>query len=422
MPEADAPRARRIYTLVILTLVSSVSLMDRTVMAILQEPIRHEFHLSDSQIGLMTGLVFALAYAVVSLPFGVLADRVERSRLLAACLAFWSVMTAVCALTGNFAQLLAARLALAMGEAAGHPATVSMVSDLFPARRRATALGVYNLAIPIGASCALVGGGVIAAAHGWRTALLAAAVPGFILMLVLLLTVRAPARRTREGLIAPPPPVREVIAYVRTQRALVQIIIAMTISQLVVNAAGNWSASFFVRYHHMDLRETGLALALINAVAGIVGLLSSGLLADRIGRRDPRRVLWLIGGTMLLTLPILVFAFLVGDPTLALVSFGVYLVVAYLSVPAAVSVTQNLAGAARRSTVAALVVTMTSLLGSGLGPLAAGVASDLLKPYAGAESLRWAMLGISGLSAWAALHVLAATRTYREDLARAEAA
>jgi predicted MFS family arabinose efflux permease len=392
------------------------------VMSILQEPIRQEFHLSDSQIGLMTGLVFALAYSVVSLPFGVLADRVERSRLLAACLAFWSVMTAVCAFAGGFVQLLAARLALGMGEAAGGPSAVSMVADLFPARRRATALGIYNLANPIGTSCALVGGGVIAAAYGWRIAFLAAAVPGLVLALVLVLTLRAPPRRTRDGLVAQPPPVREVIAFVRTQRALVQVVIAMTISQLVVNAAGNWSASFFLRYHHMNLREAGLALALINALAGVVGMLSSGLLADRIGRRDPRRVLWLIGGAMLLTFPLLVFAFLIGDPTLALASFGIYLVVAYLSVPAALSVTQNLAGAARRSTVAALVVTMTSLLGSGLGPLAAGVASDLLRPYAGAESLRWALLGISGLAAWAALHVLAAMRTYREDLARAEAA
>ncbi|HEY3696172.1 MFS transporter [Phenylobacterium sp.] len=421
MPAAEQSNIRKIYALVLLTLVASVSLMDRTVMVILQESIRHEFHLSDSQIGLMNGLVFSVAYAAVTLPFGVLADRVERSRLLAVCLAFWSATTAVCGLAGNFLQLLAARLAVGAGEAAGHPATVSMVSDLFPAKRRGTALAVYYLSVPIGAGAALVGGGLIAGAYGWRTAFVAAAIPGFLLALLLAFTLRAPPRRTAQGATAKPPPLREVLAFVLTQRALVQMIIAMTISALAAAAVGAWAASFFLRYHDMSVREVGLVLGPLNAVAGVVGMLASGLIADRIGRRDPRRALWLIAGAMALHSPALVIAFTMHEQSFILAGFGLYLAIHYLSIPAALAATQNLAGAARRSTVAALVVMSTTLLGSGLGPLVTGVASDLLKPYAGAESLRWAMLGVSLLGFWSALHVLAALRTYREDLVRAEA-
>ena len=157
-PAAGA--GRKIYGLSLLTLGGGMSILDRTIAGILQEPIRHEFHLSDSALGLMTGLAFALPYLFVTIPSGLMADRVERSRLIAACLAFWSLMTVLCGLVTSFPQLVAARMAVALGEASNGPAAQSMIADMFSQRRRSTALGVHMLAIPVGATLAyMVGGG-----------------------------------------------------------------------------------------------------------------------------------------------------------------------------------------------------------------------------------------------------------------------
>lgn len=428
-PDTDerltAPRepsnARKAWLLVLLALVASVSIMDRTVIAVLQEPIRHEFNLSDTQLGLLTGFAFSIAYTLISLPFGVIADRVERSRLLAACLAVWSLMTALCGVAGNFVHLLAARFAVGMGEAAGAPSTVSMVSDIYSAKRRGTALAVYYLAIPFGSTVAMAVGGLIAAAHGWRAAFYAAAAPGLILSLLLVLTTRAPARRNAGGAAVKPPPLKEVLAFVGRQKSLIQMIVAVSIGQLVVNAVSSWAPAFFIRYHGMSVREVGLVLGPLSGLVGIVGMMSSGVLADRLARADLRRSLYLIIAALTLMTPALLIAFAMDSMWSALAGFMLYLLISFLWVPAAQAVTQGLAGASRRATVAALVLTSTSFVGSGLGPLLTGAVSDLLKPYAGADSLRWSMLGFSLLGFWGAAHVLLAMRTYREDLARAEA-
>jgi predicted MFS family arabinose efflux permease len=421
MAPAEPSNARKLYTLILLALAASVSNADRTVIGVLQEPIRHEFHLSDTQLGLVTGMSFALAYSLISLPFGVLADRVERSRLLAGCMAIWSVMTAVCGLAGSFVQLLMARFAVGAGEAAGAPATISMVSDIYSTKRRGTALAVYYLAIPIGSTAAMAAGGLIAEAHGWRAAFLAAAVPGLVLSLLIVLTLRAPPRRTALGAAVKAPPLREVIGFIRSQRSLLQLIIAVTIAQLVANAIGTWAPSFFIRYHDMSVREVGLVLGPVSGAVGVVGMLASGALADWLGRGDLRRTLGMIVGALLLLTPALVLAFAMKGVVSALAGFSLYLLLSYLVMPATMAVTQSLAGPARRATVAALVLTTTSFMGSGMGPLLTGATSDLLRPYVGADSLRWSMLAFSLLGIWAALHVVAAMRTCREDLARAEA-
>jgi MFS family permease len=331
------------------------------------------------------------------------------------------LMTAACGLAGSFVQLLMARFAVGAGEAAGSPATISMVSDVYSTKRRGTALAVYYLSIPIGSTTAMAAGGLIAEAHGWRAAFLAAAVPGLFLSLLIALTVRAPARRTALGAAAKPPPLREVIGFIRSQRSLLQMIIAVTIAQLVANAIGTWAPSFFIRYHGMSVREVGLVLGPVSGAVGVVGMLASGALADRLGRGDLRRTLGMIVGALLLLTPALVLAFAMKGVVSALAGFSLYLLLSFLMMPATMAVTQSLAGPTRRATVAALVLTTTSFMGSGMGPLLTGAASDLLRPYVGADSLRWSMLAFSLLGIWAALHVVAAMRTCREDMARAEA-
>jgi MFS family permease len=417
----EASTRRKVYILVLITLAATVSLMDRSVMTILQEPVRHEFGLSDSQLGMLTGLGFAAAYAVVGLPFGVIADRVERSRLLAACLAVWSAMTALGALAGGFLSLLASRAAVGAAEAAGAPAAVSMVADLFTARRRGTAMAVYYLSTPVGSLLALLGGGFLAERYGWRAAFVAAGVPGFVLAVVMLLTVKAPPRRNAEGAMVKAPPVREVLRFIVAQRALAHMIVAMTVGLLVVASVGSWSPSFFLRYHRMSLTELGVVLGPVTAGTGMLGMLASGVISDRFARRDPRDALWMIVGALLSMAPgVLLFVSLPG-PLAAVGSFAVYVLITNLWLPAAVAVTQNLAGPSRRGAVAALIMVATGLIGGGVGPLLMGMVSDLLRPLVGEDCLRWAMLGFALLSFWAAAHVLFAMRSYMADLVRAEA-
>jgi predicted MFS family arabinose efflux permease len=414
-----AARGGRFYALLLLTLGSTISIMDRTLTAILQEPIRHEFHLSDTALGLLTGLTFAIPAAIVSVPFGMLADRVERSRLLAACLALWSMATALCGLVGSFGQLVAARMLVAIGEAAGSPASTSMVADLYPRRHRSTAIGFHYMALPVGATLAIGVGGMLAGLYGWRTAFLVAAGPGLLLSLLMLLTMRAPPRGQEAAASVPPQPLREVLAYIGGQRALAHLIVGMTVGQLVVGAIGNWSASFFVRYHHMEVREVAKILAPLSGAAGLIGVFWGGWLSDQAARSDPARAFNVVIGSLVLIVPASLVAVTREGQAVAFGAYGLYLVISYVWMAGVAAMIQNLAGPARRATVWALTTTIVGLLGSGLGPQLTGVVSDLLKPYAGTESLRWALIGFGLTALWAAAHMALARRTYRADVERA---
>jgi MFS family permease len=185
-----APR----YTLFILMLTYSCNVMDRNILTMVLEPIRHEFALSDTQLGLLSGLSFAIFYAVAGLPLGLAADRLNRRNLIFVCLTLWSGMTALCGMAGSFVQLLVARIGVGVGEAGGGPPAMAMISDLFSAKRRATAISAFYLASPLGSLVSFAGGGWLAQHYGWRTAFYAAGVPGLILAAVLILTVREPPR------------------------------------------------------------------------------------------------------------------------------------------------------------------------------------------------------------------------------------
>jgi predicted MFS family arabinose efflux permease len=416
-------RGVAIYSLIVLTLVSTISIMDRTIAGILQEPIRHEFHLTDSQLGLLSGLVFAVPYAVASIPFGLLADRVERTRLVAACLALWSLMTALCGLAGAFVHLVLARIAVAIAEAAGGPAMTSMVADLFPQRRRSTAIGFFHLALPLGTTLSIAVGGAVAGLYGWRAAFLVVSGPGLALALLILLTLRAPPRGgLAEAAVAAPQRLPEVLRFIRRQPSLVHVLIGSIIGQHVAAAMGIWAASFFVRYHGLEVHEVARVLAPLSGATGMFGVLFGGVFADYAARRDPSRAFRVMIAALVLMAPAIVFYLSRQSAAAAFAAYGLYLLISFIWVAGSTAMAQNLAGPSRRASVAAISLTVISLLGSGGGPQLTGVISDLLKPYAGTESLRWALCLCVFLVLWAAAHMWAASRTYLADLARANRA
>jgi MFS family permease len=407
--------------LAMLTAVGACSMIDRTILSTLLEPIKREFALKDAQLGLVAGLGFAVAHALVAVPLGRLADRVNRRNLIAACLLFWTLMTALCGMAGGFVSLLLARMGVGAGEAGGQAASLSTVSDLYPERRRATAVSVYYLSSPIGVMLAGSVGGIVAAAHGWRAALFVAAVPGAAMAVLLPLLGREPPR---EGVAARPAgtvvPFGEVLAFIRSQRALMHLLAGLAVLSFTLSGLGAFAFSFFIRYHHMSLKVLGPIIGLTSGAVGIVVLLASGMTADRLALRDARWRLWMLAVTVAVVTPFVVASFLVSGPA-ALPLYLMNLILMNVWTGPALATSQSLTPAPMRGTVAAIVFVIIGFLGFGLGPLIVGALSDALVPVSGHDSLRWSLILAASLNFWGACHLMLATRTLREDLARVQA-
>jgi predicted MFS family arabinose efflux permease len=407
------------YTLFILMLVYSCNVMDRNVLTMVLEPIRREFALSDGQLGLLSGLVFAIFYAIAGLPLGAAADRVNRRNMIFVCLTLWSGMTALTGMAGNFLQLLGARIGVGIGEAGGGPPAMAMISDLYPARRRATAISVFYLASPLGSMISFAGGGWVAQHYGWRWAFLAAAVPGLVLAAVLILTVREPVRgRMEHGAgVEARPTVGETLRFVLSQRSLVHMIIATTLTVFVVSGIGTWSASFFIRTHGFTQAGIGATMAAVTATTGLVGTLAGGLIVDRLGQGDDRRRCWTLAAATALTAPLIAGWVLLPERQ-AIGFYAAYIMASFIWYGPVHGLCQSLVTVRMRATISAIVNLVSNLLGVGLGSQAIGLLSDRLALSLGAQSLRYAMLAAALVSLWAAAHFLFAARTVRADLKR----
>jgi MFS family permease len=411
---------RRNWMLFVFTLVGICSTTDRGIIATVLEPIKHEFHLTDGQLGVLAGLAFAIAHAVVAIPAGALGDRTSRNKLIAASLLFWSVMTAACGAAQNFIQLFLARMGVGGGEAGGQAATLSSVSDLFPAEKRATAISIYYLASPIGAALAGIGGGLIAGTYGWRWAMMAAAAPGAILCLVLLFCRDVPREATPASSAEKAPGFGEVLRFIGKQRALLHLCAALALITLVVSGQGAFAYSFFIRVHGMNLKEIGPILGTASGVLGIVALLGSGLLADWLAKRDPGMRLWVIVAVIVAVTPLVLLGYLVPQPY-ALPLYLTHILVLAVWLGPGYATVQNLSHPRMRTTIAAIMFVVNNLIGFGLGPVVLGRISDMLAAHLGPEEgLRWALFIGTAVGFWAALHFGLATRTLKAGLARAQ--
>lgn len=409
--------------LILLMLVGVCSTMDRAMAGLLLEPIKKAFSLSDAQLGMVAGLAFALAHAVVSVPAGALADRVNRTRLIASALAVWSVMTALCGLAASFPMLLLARMGVGAGEAGGQSACLSVVSDLFPERQRATAVSIYMVSSPIGGiiSGALIG--VLVASHGWRGAMIAASVPGVVMAVVLVLAGREPPREgLREDVVKTPgPALGEIVGFILSQRALIHLFIGLALVTFTVSALGAFGPSFFIRYHHMKLQQIAPILGAASGVIGVSTMLGSGLMADWLGKRDQRWRLWIVSIALLAMTPFLLGAYMVSGPLALPLYLSNYLILNVWMGPG-LATAQSLTIPKMRSTVAAIMFVVNGLLGFGFGPVIAGALSDALAPRMHAESLRGALVIVTLMNVWAAVHFFLAARSLAAGLARVRTA
>jgi MFS family permease len=403
----------------LITLIYACGNLDRAVISFILEPIRHEFRLTDAQLGVVAGLAFSLGYAITALPIGRLADRVNRRFLILFCLVSWSALTALCGLAANYLQLVLARIGVGAAEAYGS-VNLSLISDLFTARRRATAMAIYSLGAPAGSMLAAIVAGPIAIAYGWRAAVFVAAAPGALLAVLLLLFGREPPREaapaTARSADGQAPGFGETLRFILGQRSLLNMIGGLTLVAFTLSGLNSFAVSFFIRYHGMPQSSVAAVFGPAAIGAALV-MLGAGALADRLGRRDPRFRLWLIAGVQVLAFLLLTIAY--SQPhILALGAFVAAFVLGQVWAGPGYATAQALTPARMRGTSAAIMFMLSNLIGAGAGPVVVGALSDRLTSDVGSDGLRWAMLVVNLVNLWAAVHFFLASRTLKEELGR----
>jgi MFS family permease len=394
----------RYYVLALLTLGYVFNFVDRQVMTILIEPIKMEFGASDTQMGLLSGLAFALFYATLGIPVARLADRWSRRNVLAISMTTWSAVTALCATATGFWHLLLLRIGVGIGEAGGTPPSQSLLADYFPPEKRAFAQGILATAPNIGILVGLFGGALIAEAYGWRSVFLVFGIPGVLLAILIQLTIKEPLKVTASaseegaGLFS-------TLGNIFRLPSFAHIMVGVGFTGIAGYGLGVWSPSFLVRVHNMSLVDAGLYLGLIGVFGGGLGTISSGLLVDRLARRDKRWQLWLPAIGIFLALPTQL-AFLLWpaehrlvmgdvDVPFALVFMALSAVFASFWIAPSYAAVQNLVPQCWRTQASALMLLAINLLGMGLGPLLVGMLSDLLSQF-GDSSVRYGLsIGVS---------------------------
>jgi len=418
-PPAKPSDGYRRYVLAVLVLVYIVNFIDRQVFSILIEPIKADIHLSDTQLGFLGGVAFAFFYTFAGIPIARWADRGNRVTIVTLALVIWSGMTALTSFARGFATLMVARIGVGIGEAGCSPPIHSLISDYFPPERRATALSIYSLGIPIGAAIGTLAGGWIGEYYGWRTAFLVVGLPGLLIAVLVKLTVREVPRGHSEGVSVPTEQTESVGGVIRFMwglKSFRHLSLAGSLHAFVGYGVGLFLPSFFMRIHSFGLAETATYLFLIG-LTGMIGTFLGGYLGDRLGVADKRWYAWVPGIATIAAVPFAVAFYLWEDPIVAL----------FLAIPGAIlgpmylgptfGMTQTLVKPQMRALASAILLFVLNLIGLGLGPLFAGFLSDQLRPEFGIESIRYSLLFVAiGGNLWAAWHYYMASRTLREDL------
>lgn len=380
------------FVVIVLMIAYMVSFIDRTIMALLIDPIRSDLGLTDTQISLLVGFAFALFYTVLGIPFGRWVDVRERRWLIVAGIAFWSLMTAACGVARNFWEMFLARMGVGVGEATLSPASYSLIADYFPKEQLGLAMSVYASGITIGGGLALMLGGFVAQwaatvgsvavpllgdLRGWQIAFIVVGLPG-LLVALLAMAIREPPRRVEARAAAEAPTLREAFAYIaRNRRAFGGVFLGYGLVVIISYAVVLWVPTFYMRVHQMAPADVGLIYGLMFALLGTAGMIAGGALSDRLARNGvieaPARVFL---GSALVQAPLLVAAMLVPDRTLSLMLMGAALFVLTATGGLQGATVQLMTPNRMRGQAAALYLLSANLIGLGLGPTLTAVLSD----------------------------------------------
>ena len=421
------------FVLAVLVLGYIFNVIDRGVLGITMPLIRQEFSFSDTQLGLLGGVAFAVFYAVLGIPIARLADRWHRVNVLALAVGLWSIATALCGATVGFYTLLLARIFTAVGEAGGTPPSHSIISDLFNLKQRATALSIYAMAVPFGTFLGNVGSGWLSEFYDWRLTFVLVGLPGLAVALLIKLAIKEPPRGFADGPAARPrpqtPPVLEVLKFLLQRRSFMHMSLAAALHAVVWYSGSQWNREFFYRGHELGQGVAGTYLGAF-ALIGTVGTLLGGYLADKVSekRDDKRWYMWVPGIACAVMVPFQFVAYLHPDMLVVIPAFTVMVVLASMFFGPSFAVAQSLATVRMRAVSTSILLFIQTLIGLGLGPLVVGIISDMLEPslapavphpddpLIGNLSLQYGMVIVGLANIWAAIHYYLGARTFREDL------
>jgi len=422
LPPGAGPTYPR-YLLTLLMLSSILNHLDRNLPAILLPAIKRDLELSDSQLGFITGLAFALFYSTIGIPMGRLADHVSRRKVLAVCLGLWSLATAVSGATVNFIQMAIARFTVGFGEAGYAPCAHSMVSDIYPPGRRTTAFGIMAIGTPLGGVIAFLGGAWLLETVGWRWAFFALGMPGVLLAVLIWFTVKESARGAADGYVDPgkPPPFLHVVKTLFSIPAFRHCVLGTTFTGLVYTAVTIWAPSYLTRSFGMTAGQIGVWLSPAIGLGGMCGALFGGWIADKVSAGDRRWMAWVPAITTPVGAVLGTIAYITDNQTLAVIMIGFPLILCPVHLPIYGAILQGLAGVRMRSSFPAISLFIAGIVGVGLGPQIVGWGSDLVRPWAGEESLRYGlMVVVPFFGLWAGLHFYFGGFHLPADFARAK--
>ena len=406
MSQPTITSRQRSYTLFLLVLVFTSSHVDRQIVAILQEPIKAAFQISDTQLGLLTGVMFALFYATLGMPMAMWADRRNRRNLITFSISLWSAMTALCGAAVQFWQLLIARIGVGVGEAGSNPPSHSIIADLYAPRERGTAMAIFGLGVNFGIMLGYLIGGWVNEWIGWRWAFVVAGAPGLLIALVVRYSLVEPPRGYADAIQEKPvaPPFWHVARSMARNTVIRHLIAANVLISFAGYAAVAWAPVYFQRVHGMSTGESGTLLAAAIGIGGGIGTFLGGYLADRWARINEGWRGWIITASTAIYTPMAILSFLAEEPGWAMFWFlgpaalgGVYIGTNF-------AILQSQLAIEMRSVGAAINLFLLNIIGLGLGPLTVGAISDFTAPHAGIDSIRYGLLFTVAIMVWGAAH------------------
>lgn len=422
------------YAMFLLLGIYIVNFLDRAVVNILAEPIKNDLGLADWQLGLMSGLAFAIFYTVLGIPIARMAERRNRPLIIGTAVAIWSGFTALSGAAQNFAQLVLFRIGVGVGEAGCTPPAHSLIADYVPKEKRASALAFYSMGTPLGGLLGLVMGGLVADAYGWRVAFLVAGAPGILFALLCWFTLKEPRKVMAQhsaAIQATQASFGETLKYLGKKKTFWLIALGAAIKAFIGYGHAPFTASFFLRVHGDEIKGLadnfglqsigflGLALGLMGGTAGAISAYLGGQIADKYAKTDLRGYVVVPAFASLLAVPVYILAVSVPSASVALWILVINGLMGSLWYGPVYAIGQSIVPPHMRATTAAILLFTINLIGLGLGPLAVGILSDLMANSVGlgsAQGVRWALMISTcfGFVAFALFWV--ARKTIREEM------
>ena len=415
------------YALVLLAIIYVLSYIDRLVISVLIEPIKAEFLVSDTMMGLLTGVAFAIFYTAFGLPLGRLSDRVGRKVVIAVACIVWSIFTMFSGIVASFFMLVLLRIGVAVGEAGAGAPSVAMISELYPPRLRARALAIFGLGPALGAVLGIGFGGVLAEMYGWRATLIIVGAPGVLVGLIFAFTVKSPKQTMSASKGIPEEGMLRTAFSLLKIPSMLMIVLAGGAAAVTGYAIQMWTPSFMIRSHQITIQDAGMLMGIGGGGISLLGTLVCGYGTDKMSARDPG---WQLGTALagtLISIPLAMAfylwpagtAFSIGSlavPTgflfyMGFAFFGVWWTIPSFSALSRILPSNKLAQGT------ALFFMSVTLLGAGLGPVVAGFISDTLHNIiGGVEALRYALVATTSLLLIPCLFFLSAIPKYRKQL------